>query len=80
MADASQTSFVDFGGIVPDHYRGEIAWLDVIPHLYWMSNSNYGIRFGQNAYNYGDEAYPIVFDTGTSLTLVPQTIWASFKA
>lgn len=73
-------SFVDFGDMVFDHIKtgAELVWIDMHDHFYWLSNQAMGIKFDEKVFNFGDYDYPIVFDTGTSVSYVPQSLFAGF--
>ena len=52
--------------------------MNLSPHLYWFAETNYGVKFNDSEFGYGDaKKYSVVFDTGTSLTLVPDEIYKS---
>jgi hypothetical protein len=40
-------------------------------HFYWMSNQAMGLKFDDKVFGFGDFYYPVVFDTGTSVSFVP---------
>lgn len=75
--DSKEVSFVDFGAYLPDHIKfgSEIAWIDLEPHFYWKSPQAYGVKINESAYNLGKNKYTAIFDTGTSLTLIPEPLY-----
>lgn len=77
--DDAYSSFIDFGMYVDDHIKfgSQLKWIKLVPHLYWMSEQAYGIRFNEQAFNFGknNKSYSAIFDTGTSLTLVPSLLF-----
>lgn len=75
--DDEDSSFVDFGAYSVDHinFGSEIAWIDLEPHFYWKSEQAYGIKINDSAFNLGKNKYTAIFDTGTSLTMVPEPLY-----
>lgn len=49
----------------------------MVPHFYWLAAGVTGVRFGDTAYKF-EKAYEVIFDSGTSLTMVPETIYDQF--
>mmetsp|Transcript_33820 Transcript_33820/g.44671 ORF Transcript_33820/g.44671 Transcript_33820/m.44671 type:complete len:289 (+) Transcript_33820:339-1205(+) len=82
------TSFIDIGTPVEEHMRpGQpIVWFKLKPHMYWMVTNVSAVRFTtQNGsidknkeYKWlkkGKHGYDAIFDSGTSLTMVPQDLY-----
>ena len=79
-SDSSGTkSFIDLGGYVHDNIRkGEqITWFEMLPNFYWVAEYIDGIKFDDTAYKF-DSAIGVIFDSGTSLTMVPGSIYDKF--
>lgn len=54
----------------------DIAWIPMDPHFFWMSNNNRSIRIGSTEFSFGKRKnFPAIFDSGTSVTLVPPAIF-----
>lgn len=77
----SLVSFVDIGAIVPEHVRPGHApvWFKLTPHMYWMVENVHGVRYSHgDSYNWlkhGNAKYKAIFDSGTSLTMIPQPLY-----
>jgi hypothetical protein len=71
----------------------ELVYLPLVDHMFWMNYEATGVRFGEtvssagpdqadngyNAFNFGKNAsMQSIFDTGTSLTFVPHSLWDDF--
>ena len=56
-------------------------WFKLKPHMYWMVDNVAGMRFNHddnNAFSwlkYSTKPYEAIFDSGTSLTMVPEEIF-----
>ena len=85
----SEGSFVDLGDYdteaMKDGDISNIMWLQMPKeHLFWYSKNLTGIKIGSSDvfsdgrstnYNYGKNyQYPAIYDTGTSLIYVPESI------
>jgi len=73
-------SFVDFGDVVSEHIKEgtSLIYIEMVDHFYWLSDKTMGIQFGEKAFKLGDNDFPIVFDTGTSVSYVPPSLWDAF--
>ena len=73
-------SFVDFGDVVHEHIKvgASLVYIRMVDHFYWMSDKAMGIKFGDKAFKLADNNYPVVFDTGTSVSYVPPSLWEAF--
>lgn len=79
-SDTSGTdSFIDLGGYVEENIRkGEkITWFTMMPNFYWVAASVTGVKFDSTAYKF-NQALAVIFDSGTSLTMVPGSIYDQF--
>ena len=76
-------SFIDIGGIVEQHMHPdrEIVWFSLKDHMYWMVSDVAGMRINgddDSAYTWlkhSEKPYDAIFDSGTSLTMVPQEVY-----
>lgn len=72
-------SFIDIGGTVEQHMHPdrEIVWFSLKDHMYWMVTGVAGMRINgddDSAYSWlkhSEKPYEAIFDSGTSLTMVP---------
>ena len=79
-------SFVDIGGTVKEHMRPghEVVWFDLQPHMYWQVEKVAAVRFGEDgesgAYVWSSQGttYPAIFDSGTSMIMLPEAIYGNF--
>ena len=55
----------------------DVVWIPMDPHFFWMTNNNRAVRVGTHEYGFGRKGrtFPAIFDSGTSVTLVPPTIF-----
>ena len=77
-------SFVDIGEAVPEHMKPglEPVWLDLEPTMYWMVKEANGVKFtddsSETSYGWmknGQQSYHAIFDSGTSLTMIPESLF-----
>ena len=74
---AGSPSFIDFGMAVDKNMRNpdQIVWIPMAPHFFWMTNNNRAVRIGPHEFSIGGKTYSVIFDSGTSITLVPPKIF-----
>ncbi len=49
----------------------ELVWIDMLDgYMYWYQQST-GIKIGDTQYKF-EKTYDLIFDTGTSLTVLPE--------
>ena len=82
-------SFVDIGGYVAEHMRQgeEPVWFDLAQTMYWMIEGTTGAKFvnyrtaSEKSFRWlkqGPVSYPVILDSGTSLSMVPQALYTPF--
>lgn len=75
MTSAENQSFIQIGGsdtsMLRDPINEGIVWLEMTPDtlMYWMSSTD-GMKVGTKEYKF-DKNYIAIFDTGTSLLIIP---------
>jgi hypothetical protein len=92
--ESTNPSFIDFGSVQQTHMRNpsDLVYIPLVDHMYWMNYGATGVRIGEqitnvspndpddgfNAFNFGEQGYQIIFDTGTSLVYFPHYLFADF--
>lgn len=76
MLGTEEPGTLEIGGFSIDHARIPLVWLSLNESLYWMTTVD-GFRIGNSDPEPTREgmttrSYSALFDTGTSLTLLPQ--------
>jgi len=74
----NRPSFIDVGQYRDQNIRtgSTLVWFPLDKHFFWMNKRNTALRIGKDMYHYADEvSHRIIFDSGTSITLVPTTIF-----
>ena len=49
----------------------------MLPNFYWVAEYIDGIKFDDTSYKF-DSAIGVIFDSGTSLTMVPGSVYDKF--
>ena len=64
-----------FGGVDPNHYQGEISYVDVSKEAFWQVNLDQVSVAVNNDFSVIDQNTQCIIDSGTSLLTAPTTVF-----